>query len=320
MADDRELVEFLQWALPRLRLRWAGMRRVRGQVRKRIARRIHDLEVGDLAGYRARLISDDSEWDRLDALCRITISRFYRDRIVFDRVRELLRSVGSARCWSAGCASGEEPYTLALIGAFDHLGLDILATEADPRLLVRAALATYADSSLRELPTGWSARAFIAGQLRPELRQAVRFLKQDIRDAMPEGPFELILCRNLVFTYFEPRLQHELMPRLRDRLSAELPRRLSEVTVKYIDPSYTIRSLPANAYDAQLCLVLGQHAVHAGMSGRTNMLVGTWNQRFTHVPIPLAISTRRRMDPSGEAWQRVLEATGQPASMVARGR
>lgn len=89
-----------------------------------------------------------------------------------------------------------------------------------------------------------------------------------------------------------------------------------EVTIKYIDPSYTIRSLPANSLDSEFCLILGQHAVHAGMAGRTNMLVGYWNQRFTHVPIPLAVASRKCIDPDGAFWQRVLDATGQPASMM----
>lgn len=89
-----------------------------------------------------------------------------------------------------------------------------------------------------------------------------------------------------------------------------------EVTIKYIDPSYTIRSLPANSLDSEFCLILGQHAVHAGMAGRTNMMVGYWNQRFTHVPIPLAVDSRKRIDPDGAFWQRVLDATGQPSSMM----
>jgi 6-phosphofructokinase 1 len=103
---------------------------------------------------------------------------------------------------------------------------------------------------------------------------------------------------------------------LKERIGAYFAARGRDVPIRYIDPSYMIRSLPANSFDAQLCLVLGQHAVHAGMAGRTNMLVGVWNQRFTHVPIPLAISKRKQLDPDGDAWQRVLEVTGQPASLV----
>jgi 6-phosphofructokinase 1 len=92
--------------------------------------------------------------------------------------------------------------------------------------------------------------------------------------------------------------------------------RRQEITIKYIDPSYTIRSLPANSQDAEFCLMLGQHAVHAGMAGRTDMLVSYWNQHFVHVPIGFVIAARPQLDIQGEIWQRVLEATGQPATMV----
>jgi len=103
---------------------------------------------------------------------------------------------------------------------------------------------------------------------------------------------------------------------LRDRIKAYFTERGREVPVRYIDPSYTIRSLPANSTDSQVCLVLGQHAVHAGMAGRTDMVVGLWNQRFTHVPIPLMVGGRRQIDPRAELWQRVLETTGQPVTMA----
>jgi 6-phosphofructokinase 1 len=105
---------------------------------------------------------------------------------------------------------------------------------------------------------------------------------------------------------------------LRDRIRQYFDKRTLDVPVRYIDPSYTIRSMPANSFDAQFCLVLGQHAVHAGMAGRTNMVVGLWNQRFVHIPIPVAISRRKRIEPQGDVWQRVLEASGQPASLVGR--
>jgi len=106
---------------------------------------------------------------------------------------------------------------------------------------------------------------------------------------------------------------------LRDRIVQDFADRKIETTVKYIDPSYTIRSLPANSFDAQLCLVLGQYAVHAAMAGRTRMVVGVWNHHFTHIPLELAVSGSKQIDPDDEAWQRVIESTGQPAWMSVSG-
>jgi 6-phosphofructokinase 1 len=86
--------------------------------------------------------------------------------------------------------------------------------------------------------------------------------------------------------------------------------------MKYIDPSYLIRSVAAHANDAIYCLELAQHAVHAGMRGCTDMVVGRWNGQFTYVPLPLANSSRKFISPDGELWRSVLEATGQPYRMV----
>jgi 6-phosphofructokinase 1 len=102
---------------------------------------------------------------------------------------------------------------------------------------------------------------------------------------------------------------------LRGAISEYFAGRGKEIPIRYIDPSYAIRSSPANSSDAQFCLALGQHAVHAGMAGRTNMVVGWWNNRYINLPIPLAVGERRRLDPAGEDWQRVLETTGQSALM-----
>jgi 6-phosphofructokinase 1 len=102
---------------------------------------------------------------------------------------------------------------------------------------------------------------------------------------------------------------------LRDAIKDHFRRRGRAISLKYIDPSYTIRSLPAIAHDAAFCLLLGQNAVHAGMSGRTNMVVGFWNHHFTHVPIPLAVSARKKIDPQGPLWSSVLASTGQPRDM-----
>lgn len=100
---------------------------------------------------------------------------------------------------------------------------------------------------------------------------------------------------------------------LESRMATHFAERGLEVTIKYIDPSYTIRSTPANSQDSVFCLVLGQHAVHAAMAGSTDMMVGYWNQRFTHVPLPLVTAGRKRIDPGEPLWQRVLGATGQRA-------
>lgn len=83
------------------------------------------------------------------------------------------------------------------------------------------------------------------------------------------------------------------------------------LNLKYIDPSYMIRSLPADSNDSAFCVMLGQNAVHAGLSGRTNMVVGYWNQHFVHIPISLTILKRKKIDPHGHLWQTVLETTGQ---------
>jgi 6-phosphofructokinase 1 len=102
---------------------------------------------------------------------------------------------------------------------------------------------------------------------------------------------------------------------LRDKIKEHFQRIGMELNLKYIDPSYSIRSQPANARDAALCWLLGQSAVHAGMSGRTDMVMGTWEDTPTHVPIRLAISARKKIDPDGWFWNAVLAATGQPRSM-----
>ena len=103
---------------------------------------------------------------------------------------------------------------------------------------------------------------------------------------------------------------------LRDAINNHFKRIGTPITLKYIDPSYTIRSVPATAHDSAFCLLLGQNAVHAGLSGRTNMVVSFWNHHFTHVPISLAVSERKKIDPHEALWSSVVTSTGQPSNMV----
>ncbi len=228
---DEQCVRFLQWALPQLEMRWPGFRKVRRQVCKRVDRRTKKLCLADVEEYRDYLDAHADEWARLDSLCRITISRFCRDRGVFATLaRDVLPALAEQaqrrggrvlRIWSAGCASGEEPYTLSILwrlelaAHFPELRLEIVATDADPNMLERARGACYSHGSLKDLPDRWRKRAFRKEdktfRLEPEFRGDIEFLEQDIRVARPDGTFDLVLCRNLVFTYFDAQLQRRLL-------------------------------------------------------------------------------------------------------------
>lgn len=237
MSDER-CAHFLRWALPRLGLRPRGFSNVKGQVCKRIGRRVAELGLSGLEAYRARLEADPAEWGVLDSLCGVTISRFYRDRGVWDALRdEVLPELAQAtleagqqvlRCWSIGCASGEEPYTLSLTWSlavaprFPTVRLSILAMDFDRQVLDRAHAGVYPEATLRELPEGWRERAFSPSgegwRLNEPFRAGVEFLEADVRKATPDEPFRLVLCRNMVFTYFGEALQRELLARIRSRL------------------------------------------------------------------------------------------------------
>ena len=220
-----------------MEMRWSGYRRVRGQVCKRIRQRLRTLNLPGFADYRTFLLAHPEEWQALDALCRISISRFYRDQGVFQHVeqalipkleqRMLARGDPSLRIWSIGCASGEEPYTLALLCAFRRQPVpyrtEIVGTDADTCLLERARCGCYPRSSLREIPAAWYT-AFEEKDdgfcIKPEYRAMVEFQEQDIRTKTAEGVFDLILCRNLAFTYFAPELQSAIEKRLAQTLVA----------------------------------------------------------------------------------------------------
>ena len=103
---------------------------------------------------------------------------------------------------------------------------------------------------------------------------------------------------------------------LRDRINDHFKERGIEVNLKYIDPSYVIRSSPASPEDSIYCERLGNAAVHAAMAGRTKVIIGLVNTKYVHIPIGAAISSRRRVDPEGNLWRDTLDATRQPVLMV----
>jgi 6-phosphofructokinase 1 len=112
------------------------------------------------------------------------------------------------------------------------------------------------------------------------------------------------------------RHQADIGAHLRDVLPDAFRSHGISASLKYIDPSYMIRSLPANARDSNFCLRLGHAAVHAGMAGKTDVVVGSWRRRLTHVPIPTAVSSRKKVDTDGYLWQTVLSVTGQAEDLL----
>ncbi len=235
---DADCVRFLQWLLPKLHMRWPGFRKVRRQVCKRIDRRLVELGLPDVAAYQIWIVAHPEELQILDGFCRITISRFYRDRGVFDLLRdELLPELAATaqangnnevRCWSAGCASGEEPYTVNIIWKRSisprtpEVTLEIIATDSDLQMLKRASRGCYPHSSLKDFPSEWLASCFAdvgaEYSVRTEYRLGVEWCRQDIREEMPHGVFDLVLCRHLAFTYFDEALQIKTLGEIVSRL------------------------------------------------------------------------------------------------------
>lgn len=236
--QDSDCVTFLQWALPQMQMRWPGFRRVHKRVCRRLARRLVELGLSDPGDYRDYLAAHPDEWQRLDTLCRVVVTRFYRDKRVFSELAEVVlpqlarqalrHNRGVLRAWSIGSASGEEAYTLAILWQlllavdFPQLKLQLLGTEVEPHLIARSHRASYPAATIKNLPEPLRTAAFIEDdgeyRLRSMFKKMVMFRKEDIRSELPEGQFDLILCRNLVFTYYDAPLQQATLGRILTRL------------------------------------------------------------------------------------------------------
>jgi chemotaxis protein methyltransferase CheR len=237
---DEACVPFLQWALPQLQLRWPVFRRVRAQVCKRIGLRIAELGLADAAAYREHLHDHAAEWQVLASLCRVTISRFYRDQAVFrfldetvlPRLCDALHQQGekTLRCWSAGCARGEEAYSLVLLwqlslqARYLDMTISVTATDIDPDMIGQAQQACYPFSSVKHLPPAWRQIAFEQSDeqycLHQDYRSPVAFRLEDVENAAFTQPYHLVCCRNLVFTYFNGERQVQFLNQLRPHMTA----------------------------------------------------------------------------------------------------
>ncbi len=205
-----------------------------GCIRRRIGARMRARAVPGYAAYAALLRQDPVESQRLLDALTIHVSRFYRNRETWDLLAASLvpglwqRRGRAPRCWSAGCAAGEEPYTLAilLLEQARRLGTTlpaavIDATDYDRPSLDRAVEAVYPRAAIKDLPPGLVPQYF-HGQdplaLGPEVRRLIRPARHDLtQDPPPAPPYDLILCRNVVI-YFEAPTQERIASALTDAL------------------------------------------------------------------------------------------------------
>lgn len=108
---------------------------------------------------------------------------------------------------------------------------------------------------------------------------------------------------------------HDIGSFLEEQIKSYLKQHDVPVSLKYIDPSYIIRSVPANSEDAILCDQFARMAAHAAMAGKTNLIIGMMHGQFVHVPISMVTARKKRLDISSPLWRAVLASTGQPAIM-----
>jgi len=140
--------------------------------------------------------------------------------------------------------------------------------------------------------------------------------KQHALIAIAEGAGQYFFNQNGKTRDASGNLKHDdIGLYIRDKIREEFNKDGFPFSLKYIDPSYILRSVPANANDSKFCFQLAQNAVHAAMAGRTDFVAASWDNSFTLLPIPLATGERKKVNPEGVLWWSVLEATRQPISM-----
>jgi chemotaxis methyl-accepting protein methylase len=231
---DRSLSEegfhsFLREGAAFLGLRWRPFQK-RG-IRRKLERRISEIGLPDFDEYLSKIKEDPSERDRLSKILKITISRFFRDREVFETIENSVipavigeRGQGDLKIWSIGCASGEEPYSLQLLWKerFERfrpdIRLSLLATDIDEHMLERAKAGRYKKSSLKEVPAEIVQKYFKAEKEMYVLDRAIRekgeFRRHDILRDEPFSDMDLVFCRNLAFTYFSKKGQIETLRKI----------------------------------------------------------------------------------------------------------
>jgi len=221
--------EFLKEVAPCLGLQWRPFQR-RG-VKRKVDRRIIELGFSRFDEYLLKVQKDPEEESHLSKTLTVTISRFFRDKEVFDTLETSVlpailknREKGEVKVCAIGCASGEEPYSLSLLWKekfekdFPAVRLFILATDIDEKMIERAKEGRYKKSSLREVPERILRNYFRIENgfyvVDREIRESVAFRKQNILEEAPPLGMDIVFCRNLAFTYFSIESQVKVHKKL----------------------------------------------------------------------------------------------------------
>lgn len=229
MKKEMGFDEFLKHSATLLGLQWRPFKR-RG-IKRKVDRRMAVMGHPDYEAYLERVKTDPEEKAYLSKILTITISRFFRDREVFDLLETTLlppilqsRKEGELKVWSIACARGEEPYSLSLLWKerfekkWPGIRISILATDLNEDLLVRAKEGKYRYSSLREVGKDWIQRYFRKEGdfyiLDQEVKEGVRLIKHDLLNDAPFFGMDIAFCRNLAFTYFLKAIQVEVLKKV----------------------------------------------------------------------------------------------------------
>lgn len=229
--SSTEFERFLKAVLPGMGLNWRRYRR--RNIRRRLLRRLDTLGLISLSQYEGTIRSDQREFQIFYSLLTITISRFFRNLNTYELIRdEVLPDIvirdGRLNVWSIGCAGGEEPYSIAILWdaylkeRYPGIKPAIIATDIDVDCLKRAERSVYEKGSLREFPKELVERYFTHERchftLAADIKKMAEFRFHDI---LKDDPFignNLVLCRNLAFTYFGAELQKKIIDKIHDSL------------------------------------------------------------------------------------------------------
>jgi chemotaxis methyl-accepting protein methylase len=227
---------FIKEAAPLLDLQWRRFKR--GGIRRKVERRIGELGLSRFEDYLLKIKNDPEEKTCLSQILTVTITRFFRDKKVFDTLGNSIipavvehKGAGDFKIWSIGCANGEEPYSLFMLWKeriekkFSQIRIALLATDINKNLLERAREGRYKKSSFKEVPEEILRRFFKIESgfyiLDRSIRESVEFIKHDIVHEKPFCGMDIVFCRNLAFTYFSKECQMNVLKKIAASLKGD---------------------------------------------------------------------------------------------------